>query len=99
MPKNRKTHTAEFKVKVALDAIRGLKTASELASQYQIHPVQISQWKKQAVEGLSEIFQRNTSRKKPKSEDELTSPLYEEIGRLKMELDWLKKKSAEFHGR
>ncbi len=45
MPKKRKTHTPEFKVKVALDAIRGVKTAAELASQYQIHPVQITQWK------------------------------------------------------
>jgi len=93
MPRKRTIHTPEFKVKVALDAIRGVKTASELASQYQIHPVQIAQWKKQAVEGLPEIFQRGKP-KPAKSEDELTSPLYEEIGRLKMELDWLKKKSA-----
>lgn len=95
MPKKRKVHTPEFKVKVALDAIRGLKTASELASQYQIHPVQIAQWKKHAIEGLPEVFQRGKP-KQAKSEEELTSPLYEEIGRLKMELDWLKKKSAEF---
>ena len=89
MPKKRKIHTPEFKVKVALDAIRGLKTASELASHYQIHPVQIAQWKKHAIEGLPEVFQRGR-RKQAKSEEELTSPLYEEIGRLKMELDWLK---------
>jgi putative transposase len=90
MPRKRKIHTPEFKVRVALDAIRGLKTASELASQYQIHPVQITQWKKQAIEGLPEVFQRSRP-KKTKSEEEVTSPLYEEIGRLKMELDWLKK--------
>jgi transposase-like protein len=94
MPRKRKTHTPQFKVKVALDAIRGLKTSSELENQYQIHPVQIAKWKKQAIEGLPEVFQRSKS-KKAKSEEEITSPLYEEIGRLKMELDWLKKKSTE----
>jgi transposase-like protein len=95
MPKKRKVHSPEFKVKVAVDAIRGLKTASELASQYQIHPVQISQWRKQALEGLTEVFQRGQTNRKAKSEEEITAPLFEEIGRLKMELDWLKKKSAE----
>ena len=95
MPKKRQVHSAEFKVKVAVDTIRGLKTASEIASHYQIHPVQISQWKKQALEGLAEVFQRGQANRKNKSESELTAPLYEEIGRLKMELDWLKKKSTE----
>ena len=95
MPKIRQVHAPEFKVKVAIDAIRGLKTASELASHYQIHPVQISQWKKQALDGLTEVFQRGQAHRKIQSEDELTAPLYEEIGRLKMEIDWLKKKSTE----
>ena len=85
----------EFKSKVALEAIRGMKTASELASQYQIHPTQISAWKKQAVAGIPDGFRRGKS-DRHKDEEELTSPLYEEIGRLKMELDWLKKKSAGF---
>lgn len=93
MPKKRQVHSPEFKVKVAVDAIRGVKTASELASHYQIHPVQISQWKKQALEGLTEVFQRGQTPRKIKSEDELTAPLYEEIGRLKIEIDLLKKKS------
>jgi transposase-like protein len=78
----------EFKVKVAVDTIRGLKTSSELASHYQIHPVQISQWKKQALDDLTEVFQRGQAERKIKSADELTAPLYEEIGRLKMEIDW-----------
>lgn len=98
MPKKRKVHTPEFKAKVSLDAIKGMKTASELASQYQVHPVQISAWKKQAIEILPEAFRRGKSTKQPLTEQELTAPLYEEIGRLKMELDWLKKKSAEFGG-
>jgi putative transposase len=98
MPKKRKVHTPEFKAKVSLDAIRGMKTASELASHYQVHPVQISAWKKQAIEILPEAFRRGNPTKAPATEQELTAPLYEEIGRLKVELDWLKKKSAEFGG-
>ena len=98
MPNKRKIHTPEFKAKVSLDAIKGMKTASELASQYQVHPVQISTWKKQAIESLPEVFRRSNSTKQPPTEQTLTAPLYEEIGRLKMELDWLKKKSAECGG-
>ena len=94
MTQKRKRHTPEFKAKVALAAIKGMKTSSELASQFQVHSVQISTWKKKAVEALPDVF-RHPAKQKPKSEDELTGPLYQEIGRLKMELDWLKKKSAE----
>jgi transposase-like protein len=97
MSRKRKIHTPEFKSKVSVEAIKGMKTASELASQYQVHPVQISTWKKQAIESLPEAFKRGKSAK-PLTEQELTAPLYEEIGRLKMELDWVKKKSAEFGG-
>jgi transposase-like protein len=95
MTKKRKIHSPEFKAKVALEAIKEMKTASELASQFHVHPTQISTWKKQALENLPESFQR-ASPIKQKTEQQLTSPLYEEIGRLKMELDWLKKKSASF---
>jgi putative transposase len=98
MPKKRKVHTPEFKAKVSLDAIRGMKTASELASHYQVHPVQISAWKKQAIEILPEAFRRGNPKKPTATEQEITAPLYEEIGRLKVELDWLKKKSVEFGG-
>lgn len=94
MTKKRKVHAPEFKAKVAVAAIKGIKTSSELASQYQVHPVQISTWKKKALEALPDAF-RHPSKHKPKSSEQLTAPLYEEIGRLKMELDWLKKKSAE----
>lgn len=94
MTQKRKRHTPEFKAKVALAALKGIKTGSELASQFQVHSVQISTWKRQAVEALPGVF-RHPSKQKPKTEEELTRPLYEEIGRLKMELDWLKKKSAE----
>ena len=95
MSTKRKTHSPEFKAKVAIEAIKGMKTASELASQHQVHPVQISTWKRQALEIVPEAFKRGKQRAQP-TEVELTSPLYEEIGRLKMELDWLKKKMAGF---
>ena len=69
----------------------GGKTTSELASEHQIHPAQISQWKKVAMEGLSTLFERPGS-KPSVTVEEATAPLFEEIGRLKMELDWLQKK-------
>ena len=93
MSNKRKRHSADFKARVALEASRGLKTASELASEYHVHPTQISQWKRQLVESLPELFS-NPRAQRERSAEELTAPLYEEIGRLKMELDWLKKKSA-----
>jgi transposase-like protein len=98
MSSKRKIHSPEFKAKVAIEAIKGLKTASELASQHQVHPVQISTWKKQALQAVPEAFKpgRQTV---PQSEEALTAPLYEEIGRLKMELDWLKKKLGGFSER
>ncbi len=97
MAAKRKRHTPEFKKKVVLEALKGDKTSNELASQFHINPVQISTWKKKVIEGMIETFSR-PPQKKPKTEDELTAPLYEEIGRLKVQLDWLKKKSAEFNG-
>lgn len=97
MPIPRKRHSPDFKARVALEAIRGLKTTTQLASEFQVHPVQISQWKRQALDHLPEAFGRDSSHRQ-RSESELTAPLFEEIGRLKMELDWLKKKSATLTG-
>jgi len=96
--KRRKTHKPEFKAKVALEAIRGMKTSSELASQFQVHPTQISAWKKQALVSLPEGFRKGALNKQT-DEQVLTGPLYEEIGRLKVELDWLKKKTALYSER
>jgi len=98
MSKKRKRHSKEFKAKIALEAVKGLKTSSELASEYHVHPTQISQWKKQLLAGLPTLFSHKGSHSTRVSEDELTSPLYEEIGRLKVELDWLKKKSTQLAG-
>ena len=93
----RKRHTADFKARVALEAIRGLKTTAQLASEFQVHPVQVSQWKRQVLEHLPQVFSRDPSHEQ-RSEEALTAPLFQEIGRLKMELDWLKKKSAMLKG-
>lgn len=92
MSAKRKTHCARFKAKVALEAYKGDKTAAELISAYKISSGQISTWKKCLVEGSVQLFESGQS--KAIDETALTSPLYEEIGRLKVELDWLKKKLA-----
>ena len=86
MSQKRKRHSAEFKAKVALEAVKGLKTSSELAKDYQVHPTQISQWKRQLLEMLPELF-RNGQVAPEVAEQELTAPLYQEIGRLGMKLD------------
>ncbi len=91
MTGNRRRHSDEFKARVALEAVKGVKTLSELSSTHGVHPTVIAQWKRHLIEESAEVFSRKNG-SKGKSEDELTSPLYEEIGRLKMEVNWLKKK-------
>ena len=91
MVQKRKQHSDEFKAKVALEAIKGVRTAGQLSSVFGIHPTQIASWKRQLVEGAPRIF-NNAYGNSGKTEAELTAPLYEEIGRLKVEADWLKKK-------
>jgi len=86
----RKRYTAAFKSKVAQEALKGQKTLSEIASEYEVHPNQVSQWKRQLQDGLTDIF--TTSRQTKRSDDKEKDKLYTEIGRLKVELDWLKKK-------
>ena len=92
MKNKRRNHTAVFKAKVALAAIKGNKTIAELASEYEVHPNQITQWKKKLLDATPEVFSRCRQRDKQK-QDELTGYLYQQIGQLKVELDWLKKKS------
>ncbi len=82
--------STDFKAKVALEAIRGQKTGAELASEYKVHPTQIAQWKKHALEQLKESFSSKPGRKKA-IEDESAEGLYAKIGRLEMENDFLKK--------
>jgi putative transposase len=91
MAGKRKQHTAEFKAKVALEAAKGQRTISELAAQYKIHPSQITQWKKQLLGNASAVFA--TARTTGASEqDGLINMLYQQIGQLSVEVEWLKKK-------
>jgi putative transposase len=93
MGNKRRHHTEDYKARVALDAVRGVHTLSELCSIYKVHPTVIAQWKRQLIAGAAAAFASGQGRA-GKSEDELTAPLFEEIGRLKMELNWLKKKCS-----
>jgi transposase-like protein len=89
----RKTYNSQFKAKVALEAARNVKPIAELASKYELHPTQITQWKKLLQQNAPDIF--SGKKKKIKQDSELEkAKLYEQIGRLKVELDWVKKKSA-----
>jgi transposase len=97
MARKRRLFEASFKARVALDAVRGLKTVSELAALHKVHPSQITAWKKQLQEGAGTLFEGPAS-KADKSDEPSTSELYEQIGRLKIELDWVKKKVAEHGG-
>ena len=98
MPQKRKRHSPQVKAKVALEATRGLKTVRELAQEYQVHPTQINQWKKQLMEHLPTLFEMGSKQAQESSQDADAALLYEEIGRLKVELDWLKKSAAKLHG-
>ena len=95
MSRKRRVFEPAFKAKVALAAVRGDKTTAQLASQYSVHANQVAAWKKQLLDGMEEVFVDGRSRKSdeaPADEQEL----YAQIGRLKMEVEWLKKKAAEY---
>ena len=91
MTKQRKNYSADFKAKVAIAAIKGDKTVNELASAYGVHPNQVTTWKKQALSVIPDAFSSRQVRQAEADED-LRARLYQQIGQLKVELDWLKKK-------
>lgn len=93
MSQQRKIYSADFKAKVALAAIKGHQTINEIASTYSVHPNQVAQWKKQALEAIPDSFSQHRARE-ARSDEELKSQLYQQIGQLKVELDWLKKKAG-----
>lgn len=95
MTGKRRRHSAEFKAKLALEALKGLKTVNELAAEYGVHPTQISQWKGQLAQGVKGLFGERRA-KEGQDHEALQASLYEQIGRLRMELDWLKKTTG--HG-
>ena len=91
--KKRKFYSSEFKAKVGLEALRGLKTINEIGQEFGVHPITVGQWKKEIQEQAKIIFE---GKRGPKPVDSHREPeqLFSEIGKLKMELDWLKKKSG-----
>jgi len=89
----RKTYSPEFKAKAALEVLQGMRTVNEIAADLGVHPVLLSSWKKQAVQNLADTFAR-PNKKADVDAEALQARLYQEIGQLKVELDWLKKKSG-----
>jgi transposase-like protein len=89
----RKRYTGAFKAKVGLEALMGAKTVGQIAREYQVHPVQVTQWKGVIRDHLPELFEPS----RPEGEDsqELIAQLHEKIGQLTMEADWLKKKCRQ----
>lgn len=93
MSKKRRKHSAEFKVKVVLEMLKGVGTLSEIAAQYGVHPTQITKWRRQFLEKAPELFGDKSS-KKEKEQEEVETELYKKIGQLQVELDFFKKKSG-----
>lgn len=89
-------YSKQFKAKVALETLKGVETVNQIAKRYSVHPTQINQWKKHALESLPDAFERG---KKPgkDEQEELVNDLFRQIGQLKYELDWVKKKSDQFN--
>jgi transposase-like protein len=94
MTKAPKTYSKEFKTKVALEMIKGDKTVNEVASAYEINPSQVKRWKQKALAGMSEVFagEGKGAEYEIKAKEELIGELYKQIGQLKYENDWVKKK-------
>ncbi len=95
MAGKRKTHSATVKAQVALAALKGDRTVNELASHFGVHPTLIHSWKKQLLSGAEEVFAQG-SKVAAVDAEAVQAQLYEQIGRLKMELEWVKKKAASF---
>jgi putative transposase len=93
MARKRRTFSGSFKAKVALAACRGEKTTAQLAAEYGVHAGQVTAWKKQLLEGAAGLFEDGRSKHVETAAPE--EELYEQIGRLKMEVEWLKKKAAD----
>lgn len=95
MAKSRKRHSAQIKFKLALEAAKEQQTINELASRHQVHPNQISQWKRQLLEEGPGLFNGHKLTRQHKAQQARETQLYEQVGRLQMELEWLKKKAGD----
>jgi len=93
MSTQRKQYSAEFKARVALEALKGLKSVNELASTYGVHPTQIAHWKHRLQLEMAEIFSVRRD-KRARDQEAFQAQLYQQIGQLKVELDWVKKKAG-----
>lgn len=90
--KARRKHSAAFKSKVAIEALKERETLSQLGAKYNLNPVQITNWKKQLLDRSAELFEASGS--KPDDKEALIEELYKKIGQYQVELDWMKKKSG-----
>lgn len=95
----RRNFSAEFKAKVAIEALKEQQTLSELAAKYELHPTQITDWKKQLLSGSSTVFEGGKPASAPAGDDPEKDELYKAVGQLKIENDWLKKKSEQVFGK
>ncbi len=95
MSSKRKNYSSELKAKIGLEAIKGFKSINEISKEYRVHPNQISNWKKKLLEELPSIFDNSRGPKTDVS-SELVDQLYRQIGKLQVEVDWLKKKYESF---
>ena len=96
MKNKRRTHSAEFKARVALEAIKGIKTVPEIAADNQVHPTQVTQWKSQMLAGAAEVFDQGRGRKvQEEAVEQDKERLERKIGQLVVEVDWLSKKCKE----
>lgn len=93
MSTQRKQYSAEFKARVALEALKGVKTVNELASAYGVHPTQVAHWKHRLHKEMPDIFSARRD-KRERDQEAFQAQLYQQIGQLKVELDWVKKKAG-----
>jgi transposase len=97
MRRDRRNFSAAFKAKVAVEALREQKSMAQLATEYELHPNQISMWKKQLLDNSTALFESSATAKQDDSE-KMKDELFKQIGQLRVENEWLKKKSAQFIG-
>lgn len=95
MKAKRKRHQPEFKARVALEALKGVKTIQQIAKEYKVHPVQVSEWKKTMVEGAAEAFSPGRGKTAEEDFDKERKKLQAKIGELTIDLDWLREKSKQ----
>jgi putative transposase len=88
----RRRHSSAFKAQVALEAVKGQKTLNELANAFGVHPVQIAQWKRPMLDASADIFESGSAGRREREQEQLVERLYQEIGQLKVEVDWLRRK-------